>query len=212
MIGELYGTALAGGAHTHVEYADGVVTTLPVERWFTAQPGDEGILRRCVGPTLDVGCGPGRLVTELGAVGVLALGIDVTPTAVALTARAGGSVLLRDVFARVPGTGRWQTVVLADGNVGIGGDPEALLCRARGLLAPTGQVVVEVEAPGVRSRRLSARLRTPDVRSDWFPWAIVGTDALPALADRAGLAVTESWTEGTRWLATLTPRSATVTA
>lgn len=203
MIGELYGAALAGGVRTQVEYADGSVTALPVEQWLAVRPGDEGILRRCVGPTLDVGCGPGRLVIELGARGMLALGIDVTPRAVALAARAGGSVLLRDVFSRVPGTGRWQTVVLADGNIGIGGDPETLLRRARGLLAATGHVVVEVEGPGVRSRRLSARLRTPNVRSDWFPWAIVGADALPSLAARAGLAVTETWAEATRCLATL---------
>src|SRR5690606_10790618 len=114
---------------------------------------------------------------------------------VALAAKAGGSVLLRDVFARVPCTGRWQTVLLADGNVGIGGNPETLLHRAAALLASTGRVVVEVEAPGTASRRVAARLRTKDARSEWFPWAVLGIDDLPAVAAGAGLRVIETWTE-----------------
>ena len=41
--------------------------------------------------------------------------------------RRGGAALRRDVFAPLPGEGRWYTALLADGNVGIGGDPVALL-------------------------------------------------------------------------------------
>ena len=46
-------------------------------------------------------------------------------------ATRGVAALLRDVFDPVPGEGRWETALLADGNIGIGGDPVALLERVR---------------------------------------------------------------------------------
>ena len=46
----------------------------------------------------------------------------------------GRPALRRDVFEPLPGTGRWQTVLLADGNVGLGGDPLRVLRRAAELL------------------------------------------------------------------------------
>ena len=57
---------------------------------------------------------------------------------------------MRDVFGPLPGEGRWDTALLADGNIGIGGDPVALLARVRELLAPEGRVVVDLAAPGRR--------------------------------------------------------------
>jgi len=41
----------------------------------------------------------------------------------------------RSVFDALPAEGRWHTALLADGNVGIGGDPIRLLSRLRGLIA-----------------------------------------------------------------------------
>ncbi|HEX6444717.1 MAG TPA: class I SAM-dependent methyltransferase, partial [Streptosporangiales bacterium] len=78
MIGALYEDSLARRADVVVEFADGGTSPLPVDRWRVLRAADEALLRRCVGPVLDVGCGPGRLVTELAARGQLALGIDVT--------------------------------------------------------------------------------------------------------------------------------------
>nr|WP_246122422.1 class I SAM-dependent methyltransferase [Actinoallomurus bryophytorum] len=40
------------------------------------------MLKHCHGPTIDLGCGPGRLVQALTARGVRALGIDTSPWAV----------------------------------------------------------------------------------------------------------------------------------
>ena len=79
----------------------------------------------------------------------MALGIDVVHEAVGQTRARGAAALRRDIFGAVPGEGRWQTALLADGNVGIGGDPVALLRRLRRLLLPGGRVVVEVAPPGV---------------------------------------------------------------
>jgi hypothetical protein len=109
VIGELYEHALAGWAKPVIEHADGSRVPLPVEAWLHASAGDRSLLDRCEGPTLDIGSGPGRLTVALAERGVPALGIDITPYAVGLARSSGAMVLLRDVFDRVPGTGRWAT-------------------------------------------------------------------------------------------------------
>jgi SAM-dependent methyltransferase len=203
VIGELYEQALTGAVATEIEYADGNASPLPVHQWLAAAPGDESVLDWCSGPTLDVGAGPGRLTVALAERGVPALAIDITPYAVALARSCGVLALQRDVFGRLPGAGRWATVLLADGNIGIGGDPEALLRRAASLLAPDGTVVAEVGPPGSGSRREQVRLRTADGPGPWFPWAWVGADGLPPLACAAGLRVTQTWADSGRWFAVL---------
>ena len=98
------------------------------------------------GPTIDLGCGPGRLVADLVQRGVPALGVDQSATAVGLARRSGAPALRRDVFEPLPGTGRWQTVLLADGNVGLGGDPRRVLRRAGELLRAGGRCVAEFDS------------------------------------------------------------------
>ena len=203
MLGELYEQALAGLEHPVVEHSGGYATPLAARRWRHAAPGDDSLLGRCFGPTLDVGAGPGRLTVALAERGVPALAIDVTPYAVSL-ARCGGALALqRDVFGYLPGTGRWATVLLADGNIGIGGDPAALLRRSRGLLRPRGAIVAEIEPPGAQLRCEQVRLRTSERSGAWFPWAWVGADQIAALADAAALQVTQIWEDAGRWFTEL---------
>ena len=203
MIGELYEHALAGWARPEVEHADGSRKPLSVDDWLYASPGDKSILDRCEGPTLDIGSGPGRLTVALAARGIPALGIDITPYAVDLARSSGALVMLRDVFGRVPGTGRWTTVLLADGNIGIGGDPTALLSRVAELLAPQGRAIVELEAPGSPLRREQVRLCDAGSASAWFPWAYVGADHIAEVASDAGLGPVEIWTVDGRWFASI---------
>lgn len=203
MIGELYEHALAGQARPEIEHADGSRTPLRVDDWPRARPGDASILERCHGATLDVGSGPGRLTVALAEQGIPALGIDVTPYAVKLARTAGALTLLRDVFEHVPGTGRWMTVLVADGNIGIGGDPAALLRRVAELLTPLGRAIVEVQPPGAALRLEQVRLRQGEQASPWFAWAYVGADQVEELAAKAGLAVTETWTSHGRWFGVL---------
>jgi hypothetical protein len=103
----------------------------------------------------------------------------------------------------VPGTGRWSTVLLADGNIGIGGDPGALLQRVAELLAPHGRVIVELEPPGSPLRREQVRLCHAKSIGDWFPWAFVGTDQITEVAYDAGLGEVEIWTVDERWFASI---------
>jgi SAM-dependent methyltransferase len=203
VIGELYEHALAGGLQPEIEHADGSRMPLPVEGWLCVSPGDKSILDRCQGPTLDIGSGPGRLTVALAERGIPALGIDITPYAVDLARSSGALVMLRDVFGRVPGTGRWMTVLLADGNIGIGGDPAALLRRAAELLAPEGHALVELQPPGTPLRRDHVRLRVSGLSSPWFPWAFVGADHIEDVARDAGLGEVETWTVDGRWFASV---------
>jgi SAM-dependent methyltransferase len=211
VIGVLRGQAPADGpgepSQTEIEHADGSVTPLWADDWRRLRPGDASLIDRCSGPTLDVGSGPGRLAVALAERGVPTLGIDVAPHAVRIARSAGSLTLLRDVFGRVPGTGRWMIVLLADGTIGIGGDPTALLQRVAELLAPLGRALVEVQPPGRELRRERVRLRHcrghEYQAGDWFPWAQVGADQLSGIAGEAGLPVAETWSSGGRWFATL---------
>ncbi|WP_018557635.1 MULTISPECIES: methyltransferase domain-containing protein [unclassified Streptomyces] len=169
---------------------------LDVERWCAVpDAADTVVLNRCTGPVLDVGCGPGRLVCALAARGVRALGVDVSPAAVARTRRHGGSAVRRSVFDRLPGEGRWGSVLLLDGNIGIGGDPFALLARLRTLVAPGGRLLAEA-APRVEEERLTVRVEDSRGRHGRpFPWARVGSAVLLSTAEAAG------WTPAARWTA-----------
>lgn len=203
MLGELYEDALAGLARPEIEHADGRRTPLRVDDWLSELPGDSSILDRCQGHTLDVGSGPGRLTVALAERGVPALGIDITPYAVRIAQACGALALRRDVFGAVPGTGRWATLLLADGNIGIGGDPVALLRRVAELLMPGGRALIEVEPPGAPLSCEQVRLSHAGTFSEWFPWASIGADQISGLGLAAGLAVTEIWTDANRWFAAL---------
>jgi SAM-dependent methyltransferase len=177
---------------------------LPVERWAEAADGSDSLLLDlCEGPTLDVGCGPGRLTEGLAERGRVVLGIDIVHEAVRLTRDRGVAALERDVFDALPGEGRWRTALLADGNVGIGGDPVSLLSRLRGLLDPRGRVVAEVARPGVPLRTVWAALECDGARSRPFRWAVVGVDDVAAVAAAAGFGIATTWHRGGRWCAVL---------
>ncbi|MFE5859944.1 class I SAM-dependent methyltransferase [Streptomyces virginiae] len=195
-----YADALrAGQGPLYLRRSDGWLLPLDVERWC-AEPdeADEEVLARCTGPVLDIGCGPGRLVATLAARGHRALGVDVTPEAVARTTRAGGSALCRSVFDPLPGEGRWGTVLLIDGNIGIGGDPAALLHRAARLASPEGSLLVEVTTVDVDER---VEVHVDDGRGGRgapFRWARLGARALCGEAVDAGWTRSETWQAGGR--------------
>jgi SAM-dependent methyltransferase len=185
---------------------DGSALPLEPGRWHAEpSPHEESLMAGMAAPVLDVGCGPGRLVLGIARLGKVALGVDPAPAAVALARDRGAPVLQRSVFDPLPGAGRWRTIVLADGNIGIGGDPARLLRRCRELLAADGTVVVEVLGPGPGWRPCRVRLERGTQRSPWFSWAVVDADSIAGLAATAGLELRhlEHVEDERRWFAHL---------
>jgi SAM-dependent methyltransferase len=188
-VAEVFASALRGQPCLLLD-AEGASALLPTQVWLReADPHDEALVDLCHGPTVDIGCGPGRMAEALARRGQPVLGIDLVPEAVRMSLDRGVATLVRDVFGPVPGEGRWETALLADENIGIGGDPVALLARMRELIAPTGRVVVELARPGTGVRTRHVRLETQVGRSEPFPWTTVGLDAIAAVAAAAGLHV-----------------------
>ena len=93
--------------------------------------------------------------------------------------------------------------MLADGNVGIGGDPRRVLRRAGELLHSGGRCVAEFEgeSQGIVARWV--RLESSKTIGPWFRWATVGIEGARQLADQVGLTVTAVHEIGDRRLATL---------
>lgn len=176
---------------------DGRRTELPIARWMGGAHStvddiraDEASIAFCTGPTLDLGCGPGRLTEALTRAGVPALGVDTSSVAVEMTNHRGGFAVEQDIFSALPRAGQWSHVLLADGNIGIGGDPAALLTTVRRLLHESGTAIVEVEpTPDLDDRNRMVRWETGDSVGEWFTWASVGAGALYSLAVAAGLRV-----------------------
>jgi SAM-dependent methyltransferase len=199
---EVYAAAL-GGAPCTIS-VDGRVRPVPVPRWTGAvTASDRFLLAHCEGPTIDLGCGPGRLTAELARRGVDTLGVDVSAEAVAAAWARGAPAVRADLFGALPHEGRWGTALLADGNVGIGGDPARLLARVRDLVAPGGRVVLDCAPPGTGLTVRVLHLRAGGLVSAPFPWAEVGPEALTRVAVEAGLhpGGVSGWRR--RWVAVL---------
>lgn len=183
---------------------NGQVVTLEIRRYLDAADwADQTVLRQCRGPVLDIGCGPGRIVHALAALGIPALGVDIAEAAVDLTLRRGVAALGRDVFKPMPGEGRWPTVLLLDGNIGIGGDVTSLLTRLGRLMAPQGRLIIEASSTvsgvdDVLRVRFSQGLRSVGPE---FEWAVIAADALITHAEYAGMRPTAQWSvEGREFL------------
>lgn len=195
-------------AHARLHPVDGTDRIhLPVNRWHGPMlPEDVLLLATIESPVLDVGCGPGRHAAALARAGCYALGVDTSVAAIAAARQRGANALQMSVFGPVPGAGRWATVLLLDGNIGIGGDPARLLRRVRHLAAPAGRILVELEPPGHESRRFEAQVQYAGGIGPRFPWACLSASAIRGVADSAALGTIDVWKGGERWFAELEKR------
>jgi hypothetical protein len=149
------------------------------------------------------------LVEALRLRHVNVLGIDAAPTAISRARARGRRIVQRSVFDRLPREGTWASVLLFDGNIGIGGDPDRLLARVRDLMTPDGCVFVELEPPGVLVEfgRVEFEVATGMVGT--FPWCWVGSDGIGRIATRCGLRVDDCRSVDGRWFAKLRSASCT---
>jgi SAM-dependent methyltransferase len=206
---EVYGDAIGATldgrpAALRLVRVDGSARVHDVERWVAgADDVDERMLDRCAGPTIDLGCGPGRLVEALALRGVPALGVDVSPDAIGVALVRGAMVLRRDLFRPLPGEGRWGSAILADGNIGIGGDPVRLMRRVARLVGADGRAVVELSVDDLDSRGPVRLAVGGGPLSSAFAWAEVGAPALVRLAAATGWHPREIWDDAGRRFALL---------
>ena len=195
--GALGGALLAGPGAPAL--ATPAADAFDVARW--SRGADAADLSTILGATsvLDIGCGPARMVRASVERGLDALGVDVSTTAVAMAADAGLPVVAGSVFDAVPGEGTWDVALLLDGNIGIGGDPGALVARASAVVARSGSVVVETAPDAETDVVYDAQVVDEQGRaSATFPWAEVGREALGRHAATAGLRVSQTWSVGER--------------
>jgi SAM-dependent methyltransferase len=184
---------------------NGLEAPLEVERWAgrASEVDHAFFVEPCTGPTIDLGCGPGRLVRALLGRGVSAMGVDSSAEAVRIARADGLPVLRRSIFEPLPREGQWAHALLADGNIGIGGRPSRLLHRAWGILGTGGRLHVELNEPGAGVISGWRQLRVDGQLGQRFPWAVVSIDAVAELAERAGFAHIESLTRNGRHVAVL---------
>lgn len=193
------------GADCHTVSPNGSARLLDVQQWRAEADEEDVVLfvDPCRGTTLDIGCGPGRLAAALGIRGIPAMGIDMSLEAIRQARDRGVVAIRRDVFSTVPGEGRWDHALLADGNLGIGGDPIRLLRRVADLVRPGGDIIAELNPDGVGVVREQVRLRVGGLMTAPFAWASVGIDGIEAVATATGLSVVETQSVGIRHTATL---------
>lgn len=191
-----YDQALQVGGVLTLRDVNGTLETLMDVGRFAA-PADDAdlsVLTRANGAIIDLGCGPGRMVQAAIMTGRFAFGIDVSPTAVAVANRAGLPVLEHDINDVLPLEGKWGTALLLDGNIGIGGDPKALLSRVWDIVTDTGFIIVETSADEHEEEYFLAEVSDELGRfSGSFPWAQIGSRALLRIAAEAGLNCVEMW-------------------
>lgn len=157
-------------------------------------------------PILDIGSGTGRHVEHLRARGLDAIGIDSSPSAIALARQAGVPCEIADVWDYTP-TRRFRTVTAFGGNLGIAGHRERLdgfLSRLASFLEPGGTLILtsvdwqkstdphqsldhtlcdKLDYPGNGERRLHYGA----ARSQWFEWIRVAPGTLAEQVKRIGM-------------------------
>jgi glycosyltransferase A (GT-A) superfamily protein (DUF2064 family) len=197
---ELIFDHLYAGSPVRCDASDERVIHLEPMRWSArADDIDQLVVSRCRGPVLDIGCGPGRMVQALSEAGVPALGVDISAAAVRGTRSRGALAIQARLSERLPAEGRWETVLLMDGNIGIDGNVGDLLERCRDLLVPGGAIIVEVDPRPAWHQTRRVRLTADDSGcSAELMWTRTGAAAVRRLAGRLDLLVVEEWTAGSR--------------
>ena len=105
---------------------------------------ERAAIARATGAVLDLGAGAGRHAVHLQRVGHAVTAVDVAPGAAAVC-RARGIADVRLADLKDPGLeGRWDTILLMCGNLGLGGDwePSRDLLRRLASMTPPGGLLI----------------------------------------------------------------------
>ncbi len=213
---ELYARAMLDhwlGKRVVVEFErdDGYRSASKIDTYF-APPSrwprmEREALRLVRGRVLDLGCGPGRHALFLQKKGFDVVGVDASPTQVAL-ARIRGLVLAYEASVRrLPrGLGTFDTVLMLGNNLGLPGDlprTRRFLRELREITRKRARLIGNSRIPGtwsddhlpyvkrnLRRKRppglITLRVRYKGKVGDWFDLLLVSPEELARLAEGTG--------------------------
>lgn len=206
--GEPYALALRHG-HGQLSVLDvqGAVPAVHyrVQDWLMeADDFEQSLLLGLKGSLLDIGCGPGRMLFAAETQGIRAYGIDSSSQAAHRAQSRGAVVFHQSIFATVPGEGGYNSLLLLDGNIGIGGNPANLLQRLFDVAAPGATLFVETDPVMNNVAQYQAVLIDAAGRSsEVFDWARLGADALHRLGAEIGWHLVRCIEQGGRKISVL---------
>lgn len=164
-------------------------------------------MRLVRGRVLDVGCGPGRHAIYLQKKGFRVVGIDASPTQVALAQIRGVQQVYRASVQRLPqGLGAFDTVLMMGNNLGLAGDVPRVrrfLRNLREITRKGARLIGHSRIPGtwsedhlpyvkwnIRRRRppglVTLRVRYKGRVGDWFDLLLLPPEELARLAQETG--------------------------
>ncbi len=223
---ELYAAAMLDhwlGKDVRVEFErdDGYRSLSGIRAYFAPANAWPRMEREAVklvrGRILDLGCGPGRHALYLQSRGHAVVGLDASPTQVALARIRGVHDVYLGDLRRIPkGLGTFDTVLMLGNNLGLPGDLPKLrtfLRTLRGLMRKGGRLIGNSRMPGTWSddhlpyvkrnlRRdrppglLSLRVRYKGKIGDWFELLLLAPEELARLARQSGWELTKVFWEG----------------
>lgn len=223
---ELYAQAMLDfwmGKRVRVEFErdDGYRSLSAIHSYFSTAnqwPRMEREAMKLVrGRVLDLGCGPGRHALYLQSKGHDVVGLDASPTQVALARIRGVHEVYLGNVRRIPkGLGTFDTVLMLGNNLGLAGDAPRMrkfLRDLRPAVRRGGRLVGHSRIPGTWSedhlpyvRRNIARGRPPGLLTlrvrykgavgDWFDLLIQSPEDLARLAQQSGWILTRIIWEG----------------
>src|SRR5947208_13200971 len=150
------------------ERDDGYRSRSLVEAYFTPPAKwskiEREALREVRGRVLDVGCGPGRHAVYLQRKGHRVVGIDASPTQVALARVRGLQEVYQGSVQHLPrGLGTFDTMILMGNNLGLAGDLPRMrrsIRDARAITKRRSRIIGSTRTPGTRTpERLSHAAR-----------------------------------------------------
>ncbi|MDP2872429.1 MAG: class I SAM-dependent methyltransferase [Bacillota bacterium] len=216
---DLYGRALLDYLKgrrlpVHLRRGDGRLAVLDLKSYFGGPelftPMERCIVAHARGAVLDLGAGGGRIAAHLQSMAgpdqdvTEVVAVDASQGACSCLRRFGLRSVVHSPWQRVMESGIWHgrfdSVVLAGGNLGLAGDPSGLavmLGWLRGLLRPCGTILATGLAPwpppgGCDALPVRFRVEYAGRVGEWFAWLTLTPAALELAAASEGLRV-ERW-------------------
>ncbi len=213
---ELYAQAMLDywmGKRVRVEFErdDGYRSLSAIHAYFSTfnqwPRMEREAMKEVRGRVLDLGCGPGRHALYLQTKRHAVVGLDASPTQVALARIRGVQEVYLGNVHRIPaGLGTFDTVLLLGNNLGLPGDVPRMRAFLRGLqpvMRRGGRLVGHGRIPGTwsvdhlpyvkrniaRGRpagQLTLRVRYKGRIGDWFNLLLLSPDDLARIAHQSG--------------------------